>query len=117
MNPASAVDAMEDFDSDGLTNLEEFQLGTGLRVADTDTDGLKDGDERGRGTNPLLRDTDGDGFGDGLEVESGTDPLDPSDFPQTDVLTSVTITAIRLHLDLQHDRLRRLRCNSRSLGT
>ena len=42
-----------DPDSDGLTNLEEFQNGTLLSVADTDGDGLNDGDEIAEGLNPL----------------------------------------------------------------
>lgn len=42
-----------DLDNDGLTNLEETELGT----------------------NPKNSDTDGDGFDDGVEVEGGFDPL------------------------------------------
>ena len=49
----------DDFDEDGLTNQEEFELGT----------------------NPTVFDTDSDGAGDGFEVLSGTDPLDPASFP------------------------------------
>ena len=48
-NPTSAAFADEDIDHDGLTNLEEFALGT----------------------NPLHWDTDGDGLPDGWEVEFG----------------------------------------------
>ncbi|MCP5532891.1 MAG: hypothetical protein H7A48_06945 [Akkermansiaceae bacterium] len=44
-----------DPDQDGLTNLEEFQLGTHPRLADTDDDGWSDKDERDRyHTNPLV---------------------------------------------------------------
>ncbi len=90
-------------DSDGLTNAQEFTLGTkpndsdtdddGLNdgnevtrgtnplVADTDGDGLTDGDEVTRTTNPLLPDTDGDGISDGDEVTAGTNPLDPLSGP------------------------------------
>ncbi len=34
-----------DFDADGLSNLEEYQLGTNPKLADTDGDGVKDRDE------------------------------------------------------------------------
>jgi hypothetical protein len=44
-----------DPDQDGLTNLEEFQIGTHPRLADTDGDGWSDKDERDRyRTNPLV---------------------------------------------------------------
>ncbi len=49
-------DAAEDFDSDGLTNLEESV----------------------RGTDPSNPDTDGDGALDGAEVFAGMDPLSPT---------------------------------------
>ena len=81
-----------DFDSDGLTNLEELGANTDPSVDDTDGDGLLDGSEDGSGvfvsttetgTNPLNADTDGDGLLDGVEsgtgtfvsaAETGTDP-------------------------------------------
>jgi hypothetical protein len=80
LDPHNAVDASEDFDRDGLTNLQEFELGTDLRNADTDGDGLTDGQEVARGTSPLLRDTDGDGLSDGPEVQTGSNPLDASSY-------------------------------------
>jgi hypothetical protein len=76
-----------DWDHDGLTNLEEFKMGTDPHNADTDGDGLTDGEEvhgmtettnGPNGTtitrlvysNPLLVDTDGDTIPDGVEVHA-----------------------------------------------
>lgn len=99
LNPA-ADDADEDFDSDDLSNLEEFNLNTlpnnpdtdgdgafdGVEVTltpvptdplrpDVDFDGLPDGGEIAAGTDPYLPDTDGDFANDSQEVWFGTDPL------------------------------------------
>lgn len=41
-----------DFDHDGLSNLEEYLLGTNLASADSDGDGLPDGWERAHGLDP-----------------------------------------------------------------
>ena len=46
-------DASGDPDHDGLTNLEEFLLGTAANDTDTDNDGVSDGDEVDAGTDPL----------------------------------------------------------------
>jgi Carboxypeptidase regulatory-like domain/Bacterial TSP3 repeat/Bacterial Ig-like domain (group 2) len=69
--------ANADTDGDGLTNLQEFQLGTDPRNPDTDGDGVTDGEEVKRGTNPLSADTDGDGLTDAEEIRLGTNPLNP----------------------------------------
>ena len=69
-------DGDEDFDEDGLTNLEEFENKTDPYIADTDGDGLSDGDEvHTYGTDPLVADTDGDGLDDSDEIVLGTNPL------------------------------------------
>lgn len=47
-------------------------------VLDSDFDGLSDAEEFSLGTNAYLSDTDGDGRGDGDEVNCGSDPLDAS---------------------------------------
>lgn len=65
--------ASEDPDHDGLTNLQEFNLGTNPNNPDTDGDGLTDGQEvLTYHTNPLLFSTDGTGISDGIEVQTGT---------------------------------------------
>jgi len=69
--------AGQDPDGDGLTNLQEFLLGTDPRNPDTDGDGVSDGEEVKRGTNPLKADTDGDGLTDAEEIRLGTNPLNP----------------------------------------
>jgi hypothetical protein len=62
-------DAALDYDSDGLTNLEEFIHGTRPDLADTDGDELSDGDEINiHSTSPILPDTDGDGLTDSAEI-------------------------------------------------
>jgi hypothetical protein len=66
-----------DPDNDGLTNLQEYQLGTNPNNPDTDGDGIPDGQEVKLGTNPLNPDTDGDGLPDGQELLLGTNPLNP----------------------------------------
>ena len=66
-----------DPDNDGLTNLQEYQLGTNPLNPDTDGDGIPDGQEVKLGTNPLNPDTDGDGLSDGEELALGTNPLNP----------------------------------------
>jgi len=81
LNPNDPTDALADPDHDGLTNLQEFQLGTDPHNPDTDGDGLSDGDEVNLyHTNPLVADSDGDGIPDGVEITTGTDPLNAASF-------------------------------------
>jgi len=62
----------DDPDNDGLTNHQEFQLGTNPNNSDTDGDGLKDGVEYYiTKTDPLNPDTDGNGTQDGNEDSDG----------------------------------------------
>jgi hypothetical protein len=83
----------EDPDHDGLTNLQEFQLGTDPNNPDTDGDGLIDGDEVNKyHTNPLLPDTDGDEIPDGVEVQTGTDPLNPNSYDLKKATAISTVT-------------------------
>ncbi|MCS7000343.1 MAG: OmpA family protein [Bacteroidota bacterium] len=70
-------DDITDTDGDGLTDIEEEQLGTDPRNPDTDGDGLKDGEEvKLYRTDPKNADTDADALKDGSEVKQyKTDPL------------------------------------------
>lgn len=48
---------------------------------DTDGDGLTDLEEQDLGTDPDDADSDGDGYDDGVEVDGNTDPTDDADMP------------------------------------
>lgn len=68
------TDPSADPDSDGLTNLQEYQKQTDPYVDDTDGDGLPDGDEVILGTDPTVADLsslDGDYNFDGLDDSIG----------------------------------------------
>ncbi|MEK6776778.1 MAG: MopE-related protein [bacterium] len=69
-------DTAQDLDSDGLTNIKEYEIGTKPDSGDSDGDGLSDGDEVNvHGTDPLDNtDTDGDGMVDDWEAVYGLDP-------------------------------------------
>ena len=89
----SGLDNDSDGGPDGLTNLEEFNLGTNPQDSDTDDDGLLDGEEvngtlnpwesgvqndpPGDPTNPRDADSDGDGVDDQVEITTGTNPNVP----------------------------------------
>lgn len=72
-----------DYDNDGLSNAEEYELGTKPRSVDTDNDGLTDWEEvRVYLTNPFDADTDHDGIPDLWETSNGFDPNDAADAAQ-----------------------------------
>jgi hypothetical protein len=101
LNPPGdlSVAFRRDSDGDGLTDLQELELGSNPFNPDSDGDGIPDGDEDAdgdglsnslelaMGLNPLSVDSDGDGIadgdedydGDGLtniaEIAAGTSPL------------------------------------------
>ena len=55
-NPNDPNPPTNDRDDDGLSDFEEYQLGTNPNVKDTDLDGIEDGDEVTNGTNPRVPD-------------------------------------------------------------
>ena len=83
-------DATGDLDSDTLSNLQEFQLGTDPTNSDSDGDLIPDGKENTDGTNPTLRDTDSDGIDDLSEKIFQTDATDPASFPNLNLTSQST---------------------------
>lgn len=77
LNPNYRYDASTDADHDGLSNLQEFQIGSSPRDTDTDGDGRSDYVEHNYGTSPILADTDGDGLDDKDEYQRGTSGTNP----------------------------------------
>ncbi|MBN8246513.1 MAG: DUF1800 family protein, partial [Verrucomicrobia bacterium] len=76
-----------DSDNDGMPDAWEDAHGLQKLVAtdaleDLDTDGLGNRDEFLHGTNPRVPDSDGDGFRDGLEVAEGSSPSRSGSRPQ-----------------------------------
>jgi hypothetical protein len=84
-------DADDDFDNDGLANLDEITFGTTVNDNDTDNDTLLDGAEvdgssnnyDNAPTNPLSKDSDNDGLTDleekgSLNIAFGNAPTDPN---------------------------------------
>ena len=79
------LDPNVDDDNDGLTNLEEYNIGTDPTDPDTDDGGKSDGDEVLEGTNPkdnagddfIFADDDFDGLTNAEEEALGSDPQDP----------------------------------------
>jgi len=93
---AVVVDVGDDSDGDGLTDVQEGNLGTDPNDADSDDDGIGDGEEvypgaDGYVTDPLDEDSDGDGVQDGTEtgVTTGLPDTDSGVFiPDTDSSTT-----------------------------
>ncbi len=80
LDRTNASDAGQDLDSDTLSNLQEYRLGSNPALSDTDADGLSDGDEVSvHGTSLIHEDSDRDGMPDGYEITQGFYPLDGAD--------------------------------------
>ncbi|YCM44226.1 sulfatase-like hydrolase/transferase [Verrucomicrobiaceae bacterium 227] len=85
-----ASDASTDFDNDGISNLNEFKLGTNPTEKDSDgdkrPDGTEDANQNGivepNESNPAKRDSDGDNIDDLIEAAFETDFNDGASFPQ-----------------------------------
>lgn len=70
------ISLQDDYDKDGLTLEQEYELDTNPFSTDSDEDGLSDYAEINTyGTNPINVDTDNDILSDGTEVSSGLNPL------------------------------------------
>ncbi|WP_455903663.1 DUF4215 domain-containing protein [Microbacterium sp.] len=69
-NDPADDDALRDSDGDGLTDLEENEIGTDPNDADSDDDGVRDADEPA-----YSEDTDGDGNINALDPDSDNDGL------------------------------------------
>ncbi len=67
LNPNDPNDASADFDNDGLTNYEEYNVQRTYS----------------RSSDPNNIDTDNDGFSDKVELDKGTNPVDAEDFPKS----------------------------------
>ena len=106
---ATNPDANDDYDGDGIDNIDEYNsiytiyannsdsdgdlMPDGWEVQynlipdtddaflDQDTDSLDNIDEYLNGCDPYDEDCDDDGFSDGAEIRAGTDPLNPNSFP------------------------------------
>ncbi|MCW1929993.1 MAG: hypothetical protein KIH62_001595 [Candidatus Kerfeldbacteria bacterium] len=74
----NAPEVVVDTDGDGLTDIEESEYKTDIRLIDSDQDGLTDREEiKVYATNPLKSDTDGDRYLDGEEVRKLFNPKGP----------------------------------------
>ena len=75
----------DDIDNDGMSDMWEMENGLTVGVDDSqlhaDNDGLTNIEEYLLGTDPQVDDSDDDGFSDGEERDAGTNPNNPSSYP------------------------------------
>ena len=97
-------DGTADGDSDGLSDLQEYQNSTDPNDPDSDNDEMPDGWEVSYGLNPIVddasEDLDGDGISNLDEYLAGTDPSLPADSDSDGMPDSWEITHFG---DLSHD--------------
>jgi YD repeat-containing protein len=90
LDAADPADAAQDTDGDGLSNLEEFALGTEYGNADSDADGMPDGYEADVGLDPLVNDAildnDNDGYTNYEEYLGGSSPTGGDSVPNGAVI-------------------------------
>jgi hypothetical protein len=85
-NPTTNPNGGVDTDNDGLPDWWEQDFFGNLNqnaTGDLDSDGLTNLEEYILGTNPNDSDSDNDGASDGVEVANGNNPLNPTDNPTT----------------------------------
>ncbi|SDZ99919.1 hypothetical protein SAMN05216562_1613, partial [Microbulbifer marinus] len=79
LSDTDPLDAREDFDGDGLTNLQEFLAGSDPAVMDSDGDGIVDGDDFAPADSRYRLDADGDGLPNEWELANGLNQFDARD--------------------------------------
>ena len=89
--PNNPVDALEDLDGDGLTNLDEYRLTSDIRNPDTDGDGLPDGLEVRLGLN--VRAADGTTIVAGRVTDGAAVPIPNALVSVFDTITATTDAA------------------------
>ncbi len=112
LNKNDASDAIQDADSDGLSNRAEWLARTLPRTADTDADGVRDGDELTSGSDPLLatsrppffqtapptgEDLNGNGLPDLWETWVGSWSLSPTADSDQDGLSNLQESQLGTH--------------------
>ena len=111
-------DGAEDIDGDGLTNLQEFNLGTDPLKEDSDDDGLTDYDEVNTyNTDPWNPDCDADFINDGDEIAMGLNPLNSQTFDVHDsqYIFTQTISSAKLE-EINADNLYEMQIDIQSAG-